>query len=175
MLTRTSHPDAANHLYGIPQGDPRVYLLNVETGQREIVGNSPACRFAAVFLPDGRHHEPAAGGNSNLFVMDLRSSRPRAPTDTPAIDTCLATARRRPDLFQSDRASQIYVMAATGAAHFVRRRQLFDCVSPRGDYIAFTKKGGGQFSIAPRSPTARRGRSPGFRNDGRPSRRTAAC
>jgi TolB protein len=26
------------------KGDPRVYLFNVETGQREIVGNFPACR-----------------------------------------------------------------------------------------------------------------------------------
>ena len=45
------------------QGDPRVYLLNIETGQREIVGNFPGMSFAPRFSPDGQRvdHEPAAG------------------------------------------------------------------------------------------------------------------
>ena len=45
------------------QGDPRVYLLNIETGQREIVGNFPGMTFLAAFFarrPAG-DHEPAAG------------------------------------------------------------------------------------------------------------------
>jgi TolB protein len=36
------------------QGDPRVYLFNVETGQREIVGNFPGMSFAPRFSPDGQ-------------------------------------------------------------------------------------------------------------------------
>src|SRR5207237_576496 len=35
------------------QGDPRVYLFNIETGQREIVGNFPGMSFAPRFSPDG--------------------------------------------------------------------------------------------------------------------------
>ena len=57
------------------QGDPRVYLLNIETGQREIVGNFPGMTFAPRFSPDGQRviMSLQQGGNSNLFVMDLRS------------------------------------------------------------------------------------------------------
>src|SRR6266567_3223213 len=34
------------------QGDPRVYLRNIETGQSEIVGNFPGMSFAPRFSPD---------------------------------------------------------------------------------------------------------------------------
>ena len=116
------------------QGDPRVYLFNIETGQREIVGNFPGMSFSPRFSPDGQRviMSLQQGGNSNLFVMDLRSKSTTRLTDTPAIDTSPSYA---PDgsriCFESDRGGkpQIYVMAATrrtGAAHLVRRRQLFD-------------------------------------------------
>src|SRR3954464_5098424 len=36
------------------QGDPRVYLYNIETGQREIVGNFPGMSFSPRFSPDGQ-------------------------------------------------------------------------------------------------------------------------
>ena len=36
-------------------GDPRVLLLNIETGQREVVGNFPGMTFAPRFSPDGQH------------------------------------------------------------------------------------------------------------------------
>ena len=116
------------------QGDPRVYLLNIETGQREIVGNFPGMTFSPRFSPDGQRiiMSLQQGGNSNLFVMDLRSKSTTRLTDTPAIDTSPSYS---PDgariCFESDRGGkpQIYVMAATGgggAAHLVRRRQLLD-------------------------------------------------
>ena len=71
------------------QGDPRVYLFNVETGQREIVGNFPGMSFSPRFSPDGQRiiMSLQQGGNSNLFVMDLRSKSTTRLTDTPAIDT----------------------------------------------------------------------------------------
>src|SRR6516164_9203632 len=58
------------------QGDPRVYLMNIETGQREIVSNFPGVTFSL-----------QRGGNSNLFVMDLRSKATTRLTDTQVIDT----------------------------------------------------------------------------------------
>ena len=37
------------------EGDePRVYLLQLETGQREVVGNFPGMTFAPRFSPDGQ-------------------------------------------------------------------------------------------------------------------------
>ncbi|MFZ1775505.1 MAG: Tol-Pal system protein TolB, partial [Rhizobiaceae bacterium] len=35
-------------------GQPRVYLLQIETGQRELVGNFPGMTFAPRFSPDGQ-------------------------------------------------------------------------------------------------------------------------
>ena len=75
-------------------------------------------------------------------------------TDTPAIDTSPSYAPDGSRLcFESDRGGkpQIYVMAATGGA--AQRISFGDgsystpVWSPRGDYIAFTKQGGGQFAI----------------------------
>ncbi|WP_334393264.1 Tol-Pal system beta propeller repeat protein TolB [Bradyrhizobium sp. AZCC 2262] len=138
------------------QGDPRVYLFNVETGQREIVGNFPGMSFSPRFSPDGQRiiMSLQQGGNSNLFVMDLRSKSTTRLTDTPAIDTSPSYS---PDgsriCFESDRGGkpQIYVMAATGGSaqriSFGEGSYSTPVWSPRGDYIAFTKQGGGQFAI----------------------------
>jgi TolB protein len=163
------------------QGDPRVYLLNIETGQREIVGNFPGMSFAPRFSPDGQRviMSLQQGGNSNLFVMDLRSKSTTRLTDTPAIDTSPSYA---PDgsriCFESDRGGkpQIYVMPATGGA---AQRISFSkddnggsystpVWSPRGDYIAFTKQSGGQFSIGIMKPdgSGERVLTSGFHNEG---------
>jgi len=138
------------------QGDPRVYLFNIETGQREIVGNFPGMSFAPRFSPDGQRviMSLQQGSNSNLFVMDLRSKTTTRLTDTPAIDTSPSYAPDGSRLcFESDRGGkpQIYVMAATGGAaqriSFGEGSYSTPVWSPRGDYIAFTKQGGGQFAI----------------------------
>ena len=138
------------------QGDPRVYLYNIETGQREIVGNFPGMSFSPRFSPDGQRiiMSLQQGGNSNLFVMDLRSKSTTRLTDTPAIDTSPSYS---PDgsriCFESDRGGkpQIYVMPATGGGaqriSFGEGSYSTPVWSPRGDYIAFTKQGGGQFAI----------------------------
>ncbi|MCA6118048.1 Tol-Pal system protein TolB [Bradyrhizobium sp. WSM 1738] len=138
------------------QGDPRVYLFNVETGQREIVGNFPGMSFSPRFSPDGQRiiMSLQQGGNSNLFVMDLRSKSMTRLTDTPAIDTSPSYS---PDgsriCFESDRGGkpQIYVMSANGGGaqriSFGEGSYSTPVWSPRGDYIAFTKQGGGAFAI----------------------------
>ena len=131
------------------QGDPRVYLYNIETGQREIVGNFPGMSFSPRFSPDGQRviMSLQEGGNSNLFVMDLRSKATTRLTDTQAIDTAPSYS---PDgsriCFESDRGGrqQIYVMNAGGGA--AQRISFGDGTystpvwSPRGDYIAFTRQ-----------------------------------
>ena len=80
VLTPRFNPSTQEITYmSYGQGDPRVYLLNIETGQREIVGNFPGMTFAPRFSPDGQRviMSLQQGGNANLFVMDLRSKRPR--------------------------------------------------------------------------------------------------
>jgi len=159
------------------QGDPRVYLRNIETGQSEIVGNFPGMSFAPRFSPDGQRviMSLQQGGNSNLFVMDLRSKSTTRLTDTPAIDTSPSYA---PDgtriCFESDRGGkpQIYVMPATGGPaqriSFGEGSYSTPVWSPRGDYIAFTKQGAGQFSIGIMKPdgSGERILTSGFHNEG---------
>src|SRR6478609_11499978 len=99
------------------QREPRVFLLNIETGQRETVGNFPNMSFSPRFSPDGQRviMSLQQGGNSNLYVLDLRSKATTRLTDTAAIDTAPSYS---PDgtriCFESDRggSQQIYVMSA---------------------------------------------------------------
>jgi len=159
------------------QGDPRVYLYNIETGQREIVGNFPGMSFSPRFSPDGQRviMSLQEGGNSNLFVMDLRSKATTRLTDTKAIDTAPSYS---PDgsriCFESDRGGrqQIYVMNAGGGA--AQRISFGDGTystpvwSPRGDYIAFTRQSQSKFAIGVMKPdgTGERILTEGFHNEG---------
>jgi TolB protein len=159
------------------QGDPRVYLYNIETGQREIVGNFPGMSFSPRFSPDGQRviMSLQEGSNSNLFVMDLRSKATTRLTDTQAIDTAPSYS---PDgsriCFESDRGGrqQIYVMNASGGA--AQRISFGDGTystpvwSPRGDYIAFTRQSQSKFAIGVMKPdgTGERILTEGFHNEG---------
>jgi TolB protein len=137
-------------------GNPRVYLLNIETGQREVVGNFPGMTFSPRFSPDGQRiiMSLQQGGNANLFVMDLRSKATTRLTDTPAIDTapCYSPDGTR-ICFESDRggSQQIYVMPAQGGPaqriSFGGGSYSTPVWSPRGDTIAFTKQHQGRFAI----------------------------
>jgi TolB protein len=144
------------------QGDPRVLLLNIETGQREIVGNFPGMTFSPRFSPTGQQviMSLQQGPNSNIFAMDLQSKRTTRLTDTAAIE--------------SDRGGrpQIYVMPASGGQ--AKRISFGDgsystpVWSPRGDFIAFTKQGGGQFAIGIMRPdgSGERVLTSGYHNEG---------
>src|SRR6267378_1987827 len=143
------------------QGDPRVFLLNIDSGQREIVGNFPGMTFAPRFSPDGQRviMSLQQGGNANIFVMDLRSKATTRLTDTAAIDTSPSYA---PDggriCFESDRGGrqQIYVMAAAGGSaqriSFGEGSYSTPVWSPRGDAVAFTRQYQGKFSIGTMRP-----------------------
>ncbi|MEA2902926.1 MAG: TolB protein [Alphaproteobacteria bacterium] len=159
------------------QGQPRVFLFNIETGQREIVGNFPGMTFAPRFSPDGQRviMSLQQGGNANIFVMDLRSKATTRLTDTAAIDTapCYAPDGAR-ICFESDRGGkqQIYVMGAGGGA--AQRISFGDgsystpVWSPRGDHIAFTKQAQGRFSIGIMRPDGAGERilTEGYHNEG---------
>jgi TolB protein len=159
------------------QGDPRVYLLNIETGQREVVGNFPGMSFAPRFSPDGQSviMSLQEGSNANLFIMDLRSKATTRLTNTPAIDTAPSYAPDGSQIcFESDRGGhpQIYVMPAAGGA--AQRISFGDGTystpvwSPRGDYIAFTKQSASTFAIGVMKPdgSGERILTEGFHNEG---------
>ncbi len=178
VLTPRFSPSTQDITYmSYSQGLPRVFLLNIETGQREIVGNFPGMTFAPRFSPDGQRVVMSLqqAGNSNLFVMDLRSKATTRLTDTAAIDTSPSYA---PDgariCFESDRGGrqQIYVMGANGGApqriSFGDGTYSTPVWSPRGDYIAFTKQYQGRFAIGIMKPdgSGERILTEGFHNEG---------
>jgi len=178
VLTPRFSPSTQEITYmSFGQGEPRVYLFNTETQQREIVGNFPGMTFSPRFTPDGQRviMSLQQGANSNLFVMDLRSKATTRLTDTAAIDTapCYAPDGSR-ICFESDRGGrpQIYIMSAGGGP--AQRLSFGDgsystpVWSPRGDLIAFTKQGQGTFAIGVMGVDGKGERilTEGFHNEG---------
>lgn len=138
------------------KGKPRVYLYNIDTKQREMLGNFPGMTFAPRFSPDGNRviMSMAQDGNSEIYAMDLRTRRVQRLTRHPAIDTSPSfSPNGRQVVFNSDRggSQQIYVMGADGSGarriSFGTGRYATPVWSPRSDLIAFTKMQGGTFSI----------------------------
>jgi len=135
---------------------PRVYLLDIETGIQEVVGDFPGMTFAPRFSPDGKKiiMSFAMDGKSDIYTMDLENRIVERITNHPSIDTSPSYS---PDgkyiTFNSDRSGyqQIYVMKNDGSK--VKRisfgKGLYGTPvwSPRGDLIAFTKLHKGKFYI----------------------------
>jgi len=135
---------------------PRVYLLDIETGTQEVVGDFPGMTFAPRFSPDGKKiiMSFAKDGNSEIYTMDLENRIVEKITNHPSIDTSPSYS---PDgkfiSFNSDRSGyqQIYIMKSDGSK--VKRISFGKGIygtpvwSPRGDLIAFTKLHKGKFYI----------------------------
>lgn len=178
VLTPRFSPSTQEITYMSYGGDePRVYLLNIETGQREVVGNFPGMTFSPRFSPDGQRVVMSLeqSGNANIYAMDLRSRSTTRLTDAAAIDTSPSYS---PDgsqiVFESDRGGnqQLYVMSAGGGPanriSFGEGRYSTPVWSPRGDLIAFTKQIGGRFAIGIMRPdgSGERILTEGYHNEG---------
>ncbi len=156
---------------------PRVFLLNLETMQREIVGDFPGMTFAPRFSPDGQRviMSLQSGGASSLYELDLRTKQTRRVTDTEAIDTAPSySPDGRQIVFESDRegTQQLYLVNADGSGlrrlSYGEGRYSTPVWSPRGDYIAFTKQLAGRFLIGVMRPdgSGERVLTEGFHNEG---------
>jgi TolB protein len=163
-MTPRFSPSARSLAYiALDSGDPQVYILDLASGRSQALGHVGAMTFAPRFSPDGRSlvFSVEGGGTTNIFSMPL-GGQPQQLTSGASIDTSPSFS---PDganiVFQSDRggSSQLYVMPASGGQ--VQRISFGDGTydtpvwSPKGDYIAFTKQGGGDagpFSIGIMAP-----------------------
>jgi len=156
-LTPRFSPNLQKITYLSFAGDsPKVYLLDIESGQQKLVGQFKGMTFAPVFSPDSSKLllSYAQNGVTNIYEMDLKTNKTTQLTNGPAIDTSPSYS---PDgkqiVFNSDRGGnqQLYVMDADGSnvrrISFGKGRYATPVWSPRGDYIAFTKMMGGQFYI----------------------------
>ena len=135
---------------------PRVYLLDIETGTQEVVGDFPGMTFAPRFSPNGKKiiMSFAKDGRSDIYTMDLENRIVERITNHPSIDTSPSYSPNGKFIaFNSDRSGyqQIYVMKSDGSN--VKRISFGNGIygtpvwSPRGDLIAFTKLHKGKFYI----------------------------
>ena len=156
---------------------PRVQVINLETGSRQAVNSSAEMSASPRFSPDGRRvvFSQQQGGASNLAVMDLASKATTPLTSGSAIDTSPSfSPDGREIVFESDRGGkqQVYVMGADGSnprrISFGEGSYSQPAWSPRGDLIAFTKQKPGGFAIGVMRPdgSGERILTEGFHNEG---------
>ncbi len=157
VLTPRFSPNSQTIVYlSYENNNPNVYLLDIETGRRELLGDFPGMTFAPHLSPDGNSLilTMSRRGNSDVYVMDLRSRSTTRLTTDPAIDV---SASYSPDgkkiVFNSDRGGspQLYTMDANGKnvkrISFGKGRYSAPIWSPRGDKIAFARSHNGKFGI----------------------------
>lgn len=139
----------------------KVYLMNLESRHRTLMGNFPGLTFAPSFSPDGSKLAMsfARNGVTSLYAFDLKAHLIHQLTKEPVIDTSPSYS---PDgskiVFNSDRGGQthLYVMNANGGnaerISFGQGSYRTPVWSPRGDLIVFTKLLGGSFYIGVMRP-----------------------
>jgi TolB protein len=178
VLTPRFSPTAQEITYLQYVGEqPRVQLMNLDTGQHDTLGNFPGMTFAPRFSPDGQRivMSIGEGGASAIVEMDLRTRQPRRLTQLVAIDTgpCYSPDGRR-IVFESDRdgVQQLHVMSTDGSGlkriSYGEGRYATPVWSPRGDLIAFTKQSASSFLIGVMKPdgSGERILTEGYHNEG---------
>lgn len=149
-----SQPDEITYV-ALGKDYSRIYLYNLTTGRRESLGEFDGQVLAPRFSNDGNRiaFSIIRGGNTDVYVMDLRSRQITRLTSDPGIDTSPSFS---PDgsqiVFTSDRSgsARLYVMRSDGSGQrpISRGGGIYTAPSwsPTGNLIAFTKQGGGRFS-----------------------------
>ena len=149
-----SQPDEITYV-ALVKDYSRIYLYNLTTGRRESLGEFDGQVLAPRFSNDGNKiaFSIIRGGNTDVYVMDLRSRQITRLTSDPGIDTSPSFS---PDgsqiVFTSDRSgsARLYVMRSDGSGQrpISRGGGIYTAPSwsPTGNLIAFTKQGGGRFS-----------------------------
>ncbi|MDD9912684.1 MAG: Tol-Pal system beta propeller repeat protein TolB [Alphaproteobacteria bacterium] len=140
------------------KGVPRLYLLDLPTGQQTLLGDYKGLNSSPRFAPDSQTvamtltqgHE----GNPEIYTMDLNTRKLNRLTRHRAIDTSPSFS---PDgtqiVFNSDRGGKpsLYVMNRDGTnvrrLTFGKGKYFAPVWSPRGDLIAFVKSLNGTFHI----------------------------
>lgn len=156
---------------------PRVQVINLETGARQVIGEFEDMSSSPRFSPDGRRLLITVqdGGNANIYAFELATRETRRLTNSASIDTSPSYSPDGTQIaFESDRGGkqQIYVMGADGSnprrISFGEGAYSQPAWSPRGDLIAFTKQSPKGFAIGVMRPdgSGERILTEGFHNEG---------
>ena len=147
-LTPRYSPDYARIAYlSYQDGNPRIYIYDISTGQQTLVTQSSNPTFAPRWSPDGRYilYSMAIAGNTDIYRVSASGGTPLRLTSGASIEV---GGSYSPDgsqiVYESDQSGtqQCYIMNADGTNS--RRISFFGgrCAtpewSPRGDQIAFT-------------------------------------
>jgi TolB protein len=162
VLTPRFAPNAKEIAYlAFVNKTAHIYVINVHTRKKRLIGHFKGMSFAPQFSPDGANIIMSLtrdGGTTALYQMDLGSGKVSRVTEHSCIDTSPSYS---PDgtqiVFASDRSDpsncreHIYVMDRNGGnvrrISFGEGKYSQPAWSPRGDLIAFTKKVGPHFYI----------------------------
>ena len=151
VLTPRFSPDQRTIAFMSYENDqPRVYVLELASGQVRPLVQGRYQSFAPRYSPDSRYivFSMAVNGNTDIYRIPVGGGQAQRLTNSPGIDTGGSySPDGRQIVFESDRggSQQIYVMNADGSN---QRRISFGGGghatpewSPRGDLIAFTQTG----------------------------------
>lgn len=163
-LTPRYSPDYQRIVYlSYRDGNPRIYIYDIGSGQQTLVAETGNPTFAPRWSPDGRTilFSMAVNGNTDIYSIPASGGDTTRLTDAPGIDV---GGSYSPDgsriVFESDRSGsqQVYLMGTDGADQrrisFLGGRAATPEWSPRGDQIAFTHIVG-NFRIGVMSPEGR--------------------
>jgi TolB protein len=142
-------------------GNPQVYLLDLNSGSQQRLGSFGQMTFSPRFSPDGQTiaFSVESGGTTNIYALPIGANRPTQLTSGAAIDTspCYSPDGGR-IVFESDRGGspQLYVMGAGGGGaqriSYGEGTYSTPVWSPKGDLVAYTRQSGGQFHIGIMNP-----------------------
>ncbi len=143
------------------EGNPRVYLLDLQSGQQQRLGSFGEMSFSPRFSPDGNTivFSVAGGGTTNIYAMQIGASQPYQLTSGAAIDTSPSYSPAGSMIvFESDRGGnpQLYVMGASGGGaqriSYGEGSYSTPVWAPKGNLIAYTRQNQGQFQIGIMAP-----------------------
>ena len=157
VMSPSWSPDGKKLAYvSFESGQPRIFIQDITSGERESVASFPGINGAPAFSPDGRHLAMTLSkdGNPEIYAMDLRTMRLRRITRNAAIDTEPSWSPDGRSLaFTSDRGGkpQIYRVVVEGGRPerltFEGSYNARPVYSPDGAKLALVHRDDGRYRI----------------------------
>ena len=157
VMSPSWSPDGKKLAYVSFESDqPRIFIQDIATGERERIASFPGINGAPAFSPDGHHLAMTLSkdGNPEIYIMHLRTKRLRRVTRNVAIDTEPSWSPDGQSLvFTSDRGGkpQIYRTAVEGGRPeritFEGSYNARAVYSPDGTKLALVHRDEGRYRI----------------------------